>query len=68
MDPGVLTLSVLGVMAISQAFAEAKKSNLSESVIVWSLPIAIICITLIVVAYVTGQAKIDIQANVQGPK
>lgn len=63
-----LFFSMFGVMAIGLIFEEAKKSGLSDGIIIWSLPISVICITLIVVSYVTGQAKIDVQANIQGPK
>jgi len=63
-----LVFCVFCVMAIIYSMAEAKKVGLSDQILVWTLPVVIISITMICVTYMTGMAKIELQAKVEGPK
>lgn len=63
-----LFASLFSMLLIIFAVSQAAYSKLSDSVLMFSLPFVITGITVICVTYVTGVAKIDIQANIQGPK
>ncbi len=63
-----LFFCIFSVVAIIYSIAEAKKVGLSDQILVWTLPVVIISITMICVTYMTGMAKIELQAKVEGPK
>ncbi len=63
-----LFASVFSMLLIILAVSQAAYSKLSDSVLMVTIPSVIICITVICVTYVSGVAKIDINASIQGPQ
>lgn len=58
-----LGFSAFSVVGVLFSVSQASHSGLPNEVLVVALPVAILCITIICVSYVTGQAKIDVQAS-----
>lgn len=58
-----LFFSAISIMSIMLVMFNSEKAGLPDGVLLVSLPLAIGGVVIICVTYVTGQAKIDIQAK-----
>jgi hypothetical protein len=63
-----LFFSLVSISLVVEAVVRVASLKLDNTVMIIALPFMITAIAVICVTYLTGQAKIDVQANIQGPK
>lgn len=63
-----LFFSLVSIYLVVEAVVRVATIKLDNTVMIVVLPFMITAIAVVCVTYLTGQAKIDVQASIQGPK
>lgn len=63
-----LLVAIASVFLVIEGVVRVSKLGLESQVLMVVLPFIITAVTVVCVTYLTGQAKIDVQASINGPK